>query len=116
MLGGQVITGATSSAIVTVATHVAVLPLLSVTVNVTSWTCPLDCPASTPATGFCVTLAIVQLSLATSDAAMSGITSSQSFTVTLDGQAAITGAITSSTVTVATQTLVLPEESTSQRA
>jgi hypothetical protein len=52
-----------------------------------------------------------QLSVATSDEAIFGITSSQSLTVTLDGQVVILGAITSRTVTVATQTLVFPAES-----
>jgi hypothetical protein len=60
-----------------------------------------------PATGFWVTLANPQLSVATNWPVMDGTTSSQSFTVTFAGQVVITGADTSRTVTVATQVLTL---------
>jgi hypothetical protein len=112
MFDGQLVkVGGTLSSIVTMLEQVVTLPLLSVTVYVTVTLLPLIWPKSVPATGFCVTLATPQLSVAVNWLVIDGITSSQSLTETLDGQTVIVGAVTSRTVTVATQMLVLPAPS-----
>jgi hypothetical protein len=111
MLGGQTTTGAVLSLIVTGTSQLLVLPEPSVAVTVMVVEPPLMLPKATPAGGFCVSVTTEQLSASSvMPGSTFGTTSLQLDTVIGAGQVKV-GAVTSRTVTSATQMLVLPAPS-----
>ena len=107
-----VMLGAVASTTVTVAVQVVVLPAASATVMVTTVAPRL---AVLPAAGDCVVVSVeLQLSTATTPAVRSGTRAVQlapALTVWSAAHVVMLGAVVSTTVTVAVQVVVLPDES-----